>query len=136
MDLLERFRGCSYKGNTRTTLNTLFSCKIMSEITLKDNNKKTGITDTEVVKSLLESYSFIKRSEWNSFVSLLVFDITWVVVSITCFQFCNIESEPQKPETVYFLKLNNTPEYSENNPILFLVIKYFLSLFSKKIIFQ
>ena len=64
----------------------------MSEITLKENDKKTGITDTEVVKSLLESYSFIKRSEWNSFVSLLVFYIMWVVVSITCFQFRNIRA--------------------------------------------
>ena len=92
MDLLEKFRGCSYKDNTRTTLNTLFSCEIMSEITLKENDKKTGITDTEVVKSLLESYLFIKRSEWNSFASLPVFYIMWVVVSITCFQFCNIRA--------------------------------------------
>ena len=59
----------------------------------------------------------------------------WVVVSITCFQLCNIEPEPQKIESVCFLKLNNALEYFESNHIIFSVLKDFLNTIFDKIRF-
>ena len=50
MKRLQKFGGCDYKDNTRTVLNQLFSCEMMSEINLKDSNKKIGITDTKILK--------------------------------------------------------------------------------------
>ena len=46
----QKFAGCDYKDNTRIVLNKLFSCKMMSEINLKENGKKIGITDMEILK--------------------------------------------------------------------------------------
>ena len=46
-------RECDYKDNTRIILNKLFSCEIMSEINLKGNGKKIGITNTEILNVTL-----------------------------------------------------------------------------------
>ena len=48
MKRLQKFEGCDYKDNIRISLSKPFSCEMMSEINLKDNDKKTGITDTEI----------------------------------------------------------------------------------------
>ena len=58
------------------------------------------------------------------FVTPLFGDIM-VVVSVISFQLCNIEPEPQKLETVFYLKLNSTLEYFESDHILFSVLKDF-----------
>ena len=47
---LQKFEGCYCKDYTKTILNKLFSCDMMSEINLKGNEKKIGITDTEILK--------------------------------------------------------------------------------------
>ena len=71
----QKFAGCDYKDNTRNVLNKLFSCKMMSEINLKENGKKVGITDMEILKV--------------------------IEFSITSFQLLNIELEPKKLETIF-----------------------------------
>ena len=50
MKRLREFGGCDYKDHTRIVLNKLFSCEMMSEVNLKGNDKKIGITDTEILK--------------------------------------------------------------------------------------
>ena len=50
MKRLQKFGGCDYKDNTRITLDKLFSGEMMSEINKKGNDKKIGITDTEILK--------------------------------------------------------------------------------------
>ena len=50
MKHLQKFGRCDYKDNSRIILNKLFSCKMMSEINLKGNDKKIVITDTEMLK--------------------------------------------------------------------------------------
>ena len=51
--MFQKFGRCDYKDNTRIVLNKLFSCELMSEITLKNNDEKTGITDTEMLKVIV-----------------------------------------------------------------------------------
>ena len=45
MKLLQEFGECDYKDNTRIVLNKLFSCKMISEINMKGNDKKIGAAD-------------------------------------------------------------------------------------------
>ena len=76
----------------------------------------------------------MKRTTSNSFLSLLIFETIWVVLSITFFQLCNIERELQKTKNcLFFLKLNNTLEYFENNHILLWVLKDLLKTISDKV---
>ena len=49
---LQKFGGYDYKDNNRIKLK-LFSCKMMLEINLKDNEKDIGITDTEILKVIV-----------------------------------------------------------------------------------
>ena len=53
MERLKTFGGYDYKDNTKIVLNKLFSCEMMSEKKLKGNDKKTGITDTEILKVIV-----------------------------------------------------------------------------------
>ena len=50
MKRLQKFGGCNYKDKTRTALNKLFSCEMMSEINLKGDDEKISINDTEILK--------------------------------------------------------------------------------------
>ena len=53
MKRLQKFWGCDYKDNARVILNKLFSCEMMLEVNLKGNDKKIGITDTEILKVIV-----------------------------------------------------------------------------------
>ena len=58
MKRLQEFGECNYKDNTRIVLNKLFLCKMMFETNLKDNDKKIGIIDTEILKAIV-AYLFV-----------------------------------------------------------------------------
>ena len=56
------------------------------------------------------------------------------MLSITFFQLCNIERELQKIKNcLFFLKLNNTLDYFENNHILLWVLKDLLKTIFDKV---
>ena len=71
---LQKFGGCDYKDNTRMILNKLFTCEMISELNLKDNDKKVGITDIEISKVMIGKLFVYCKMRMKFLWSLLFFE--------------------------------------------------------------
>lgn len=58
MDRLQKIKECDYKDNTLMILKKVFTCEMISEKNLKDNGKKTSITNTEILKVIIGKLFF------------------------------------------------------------------------------
>ena len=53
MDRFQKFKECDYKDNPLMILKKVLTCEMISELNLKDNGKKTSITNTEILKVII-----------------------------------------------------------------------------------
>ena len=92
MNHLQKFGGCDYTSNTRIInwVNYFHArwCRNKPERQRQENLHHWCV---KYQKPSLVSYFFIKRSEWNSFLSLLFFEVMWVVFSVISFQLCTLK---------------------------------------------